>query len=87
MILWDENKNLKLKLERNITFEQISEIILKEKFIDILEHKKKKNQKIFIIELNEYIYAVPFVIDDKENIVLKTAYPSRKWNKIYRGQS
>ena len=85
MIFWDENKNKKLKLERNITFEQISEIIIKDKFIDILEHKKRKNQKIFIIELKEYIYAVPFVIDNQENIILKTAYPSRKLNKIYRG--
>jgi hypothetical protein len=26
---------------------------------------------------------VPFVIDDDENIVLKTVFPSRKFHKLY----
>jgi len=86
MIIWDENKNIKLKLERNISFEQISEIILEEKYIDILEHPKRRNQSIFVLEIHKYIYAVPFIIDNKENIILKTAFPSRKLNKKYRGQ-
>ena len=86
MIIWDENKNIKLKLERNISFEQISEIILEEKYIDILEHPKRKDQNIFVLEFNEYIYAVPFIIDKNENIVLKTIFPSRKLYKKYRGK-
>ena len=86
MIIWDEDKNNKLKIERNISFEQISEIILKEKYIDILEHPKRDNQLLFVIELYDYIYAVPFLFDEEDNIILKTAFPSRKLNKIYRGQ-
>ena len=86
MIIWDQNKSIKLKLERNITFEQIAEMILEEEYIDILEHTKRKNQKIFIIEINNYIHAVPFIIDEEDNIVLKTAYPSRKLQKKYRGK-
>ena len=86
MIIWDQNKSVKLKLERNITFEQIAEMILEEEYIDILEHTKRKNQKIFIIEINNYIHAVPFIIDEEDNIVLKTAYPSRKLQKKYRGK-
>jgi len=35
--------------------------------------------------LNDCIHIVPFVIDNEENIVLKTVFPSRKFNKIYRG--
>ena len=86
MILWDEDKNNKLRVERNVSFEQISEIILEGKYIDILEHAKRDNQFLFIIELNDYIYAVPFLFDEEDNIILKTAFPSRKLNKIYRGQ-
>jgi len=35
MIIWDEDKNTKLKLERNVSFEQISRIILEKDFIDM----------------------------------------------------
>lgn len=84
MIIWDENKNIKLKLERNISFEAISEIILDKKYLDILEHPSRGNQLFFIIELNDYIYSVPFIIDNKSNIILKTAYPSRKLQKKYK---
>ena len=83
MIFWDFEKNNKLIAERNISFDEISEIILKEEYLDILEHSKRKDQFIFIICIKNYIYAVPFIIDDNENIILKTAYPSRKFNKIY----
>jgi uncharacterized DUF497 family protein len=83
MIYWDEDKNTKLITERGISFDEILEIILREEYLDILENTNKENQMIFIIRLKSYVYVVPFIIDDDENIVLKTAYPSRKFNKIY----
>ena len=86
MIIWDENKNTRLKLERNISFEQISDLILAGKYIEILEHPKRENQLIFVIVINDYIYAVPFLVDEDDNLVLKTAFPSRKLTKKYRGQ-
>lgn len=55
------------------------------KYLDILEHPTNQSQKIFIVEINHYIYAVPFVVDKDYNIVLKTAYPTRKLYKKYRG--
>jgi len=86
MIIWDEQKNIKLKLERNVSFEQIADIILDKTFIDILEHPKRDNQRIYVMEINDYIHVIPFVIDEDENIILKTAYPSRKLHKKYRGK-
>jgi len=83
MIYWDEDKNNKLITKRNISFNEISEILLREEYLDILENPNRKDQLIFIICLQDYIYAVPFIIDENENIILKTAYPSRKFNKIY----
>jgi uncharacterized DUF497 family protein len=85
MIFWDEEKNIKLKLERNISFETVSEIILNKKYIDILENPARPEQNIFVVEINDYIHAVPFIIDKNSNIILKTAYPSRKLNRKYRG--
>ena len=83
MIYWDDEKNNKLITERNVSFDEISEIILREEYLDILENPSRKDQLVFIICLQDYIYAVPFIIDENENIILKTAYPSRKFNKIY----
>ena len=87
MIIWDENKDLKLKIGRNISFQEVSELILTNQYLDILEHPTKPEQKIFIIEIDNYVYAVPFIIDENSNIVLKTVYPSRKLHKKYRGDT
>lgn len=87
MIIWDENKDLKLKIERNISFQEVSELILTNQYLDILEHPTKPEQKIFVIEMDNYTYAVPFIIDENSNIVLKTVYPSRKLHKKYRGDT
>ena len=85
MIIWDDEKDLKLQIERNISFSQLSEIILRKEYLDILENPSRPNQQIFVVKLNNYIHSVPFIIDGESNIVLKTAYPSRKLNKQYTG--
>lgn len=83
MIIWDDNKNQKLKSERKISFEEIAEIILRKDYLDILDNPTRPDQQIFAITLNDYIYSVPFMIDEQSNIILKTAYPSRKLNQQY----
>ena len=83
MIIWDDNKNQKLKIERKISFEEIAEIILRKDYLDILDNPTRPDQLIFVVILNDYIYAVPFIIDEKSDIILKTAYPSRKLNQKY----
>ncbi len=85
MIIWDDEKNQKLQIKRNVSFEEISEIILRKEYLDILENTSRPNQQIFVVKLNNYIYSVPFIIDGQSNIILKTAYPSRKLHKKYMG--
>jgi len=41
----------------------------------------------FIMDIKEYTWVVPFLIDDKERIVLKTAFPSRKFHNKYGGDN
>ncbi len=84
-IIWDEGKNKTLKLERNLSFEIFADLILDKKYLDILENPARKDQMIFIVEYKEYTYVVPFIIDDEDNIVLKTVFPSRKFHKIFGG--
>ncbi|MGE4510041.1 MAG: toxin [Sulfurimonadaceae bacterium] len=83
---WNEEKNTLLKLERGIGFEDIVTAILEGAVVDIIRHPNKEkypDQMIYIVEILDYIYMVPFVRNDKE-IFFKTIIPSRKMKKIYK---
>jgi len=54
--------------------------------LDVIPHlnlEKYPNQKLFIMNINNYTYYIPFVEDD-ETIFLKNIIPSRKYHKIYK---
>ena len=82
-IIWDDEKNKTLKKERKISFDEIAQLLLQRKYIDILRHPRRPEQRIFILPIRGYIHAVPFVMDAENNIILKTAFPSRKFHKKY----
>ena len=71
--------------QRGVSFREIADIILPGDYLDILEHPGRPNQFIFVIRLRDYIWVIPFTIEDEETIFLKTAFPSRKFNKRYGG--
>ena len=82
---WESQKNQKLKQERDIGFEEVLIAIDEGKILDIVEHPKKTkypNQRIFIVNINNYAYLVPFV-EDEEKVFLKTIIPSREATKRY----
>ncbi|PID59253.1 MAG: toxin [Ignavibacteriae bacterium] len=82
---WDEEKNNLLKETRKISFEEIVFLISNGKLLDVVEHPNKKkypNQKIFIVEIRDYAFIVPFV-EDEEKYFLKTIYPSREATRKY----
>jgi len=85
-IIWDIDKNRKLLLERKLSLETFASLILEKKYLTILKNTSRKDQKIFIIPYQNYTYVVPFIIDNNQNIVLKTVFPSRKYHKIYGGK-
>ena len=82
---WNNDKNEQLKKERNITFEEVVFIIQQGKILAIVEHpdqEKYTNQKMFILNINNYAYVVPFVESEQE-VFLKTIIHSRKATKKY----
>lgn len=82
---WDDAKNKKLKKFRNISFEEALFSISSDKLLDIIiqpNQTKYPNQKIFVVEISNYTYFVPF-IEDEEKYFLKTIYPSRAATKHY----
>lgn len=84
---WNIEKNEELKAERDVVFENVVLSIMHGALLDIVEHPNKKNypnQKIFIVNINNYAYLVPFVEEEK-TIFLKTIIPSRKMTKKYLG--
>ena len=85
-IIWDEEKNEKLKRERGISFEEIAILILEQKYIRVIKHQTRLRQRMFLIPIHGYVHAVPFVSDEEGNIVLKTVFPSRKFNRMYGGK-
>jgi uncharacterized DUF497 family protein len=86
-IIWDEKKNKKLIAERGLSFELVSELILEKEYVAVLENTAREGQYIFLIPIDEYIHVVPFVIDEDDNIILKTIYPSRKFHNLYGAKS
>ncbi len=68
-IVWNIDKNNILKKERNISFEKVAKKIKEGNIIDDIYHpnnKKYSNQRIFVIEIDEYIYLVPYVENESE---------------------
>lgn len=82
---WDKEKNVKLKVERDICFEDVVDAINEGRILDEFDHPNEKrhpNQKIVVVNIENYAYYVPYVEDD-EKIFLKTIYPSRKATRKY----
>lgn len=85
---WNPEKNLQLRAERGISFEEIVFHIENGDILDILEHPNKERyggQRIFVVAVEEYAHLVPFVEDERE-VFLKTIIPSRKATKNYLGK-
>ena len=79
---WNFKKNEILKVERGISFEEIVYLIESGQILGIEENLARPNQKMYILEIENYAIVVPFVENDNE-IFLRTAFPSRKYTKRY----
>lgn len=86
---FDPEKNLKLKEERDISFEEIVTAIEEGHLIEVIDHHsttKYKHQKIYVVEVESYIYLVPFVEQSAHRVFLKTIFPSSKFTRKYLHQ-
>ena len=79
---WDPEKNKKLIKERGVSFEICLVKIEGKDILDILNSTNHLNQKIFVLEINDYVYLVP-IVENEEEVFLKTIIPSRKFTKKY----
>jgi hypothetical protein len=81
-IVWNEDKDLLLLnnvLRGNVGFEECAQAIENGRVLDVLPNPSSKHptQKMYVLEINNYAYCVPFVETD-DQIFLKTVFPNRK---------
>jgi hypothetical protein len=79
---WNYEKNETLKHERGLCFEEIAFLIESNQILGIEDNPGRSNQKIYILEIDNYAVIVPFVETENE-VFLKTAFPSRKYSKKF----
>jgi len=84
---YDNKKNQKIKADkdrRGIDFEIVCQLIIDDSILDFQKSKTRENQYYFVVNFNNYAFVVPVVIDEeKDEIFLKTVFPSRKATKKY----
>ena len=83
---YDTEKDVKLRAERFISFDEIIVLIEDGHLLDVLEHPnhdRYSGQKIYVIDIDDYVWLVPHVQNANE-IFLKTAFPSRKHTRHYK---
>ena len=82
---YSPEKNAYLKKIRGISFEEVEIAINEGGILDIIEVQNTQahpNQRMYVININDYVYLVPFVRDG-DIAFLKTIFPSRKFTKLY----
>ena len=78
-IKWNLTKSARLKSIHGVSFEEL----LDGELLDIRENPARKDQMVLIFYYHRHVWAVPFVIEE-QGIFLKTLYPSRKYQKLYK---
>ena len=84
---WNEDKNQLLVEQRGISFEQVISAIERGGLVDVLEHPNQERyagQMMYVVDIEQYIYLVPFVTRLDGSRFLKTIIPSRKATRDYR---
>ncbi len=82
---WNSDKNLQIKAERGVSFEEVLVAMSQGALLDVVEHPNKDkypNQRMLIVRIRSYAFLVPFV-ETKEEIFLKTIIPSRSATRRY----
>ncbi len=86
-LTWNVKKAEKLRLDTSrdgITFDDCENALSEGKLLDDIPNPSLAygGQRMFIIDINNYAYVVPYV-ESKNEVFLKTVYPSRRYTKMY----
>lgn len=77
-VSWDKDKNERLRSTRGISFEELMQAELIGDYLN----DKRANQRMLFVLYRNYLWVVPYV-ESGGKVFLKTAFPSRKFMKLY----
>ena len=83
---WSLEKNRQLTEQRGVSFEGVLSAMEQNGLVDVLEHPNQDRyagQLIYVVEIDNYLYLVPFVTQPDGTRFLKTIIPSRKATREY----
>ena len=83
---WSVEKNQLLIQQRGISFEIVVSVMEQGRLVDVVEHPNQDRypgQLIYVVDIDETIYLVPFVIQNDGTRFLRTIIPSRKAMRDY----
>ena len=83
---WSTAKNRQLIEQRGMSFERVVSAVEQGGLLDVLQHPNQDRypgQSIYVVDIEEYIYLVPFVMEKDGTRFLKTIIPSRKGTRDY----
>lgn len=84
--VYSAEKNILLQATRSISFDDIVKAIGEGKQLADIKHPDRKrypHQRIMVVQINNYVWAVPYISQEKGVVFLKTTYPSRVLTKRY----
>lgn len=83
---WSTEKNQQLNEQRGVSFEIVVAAIEQGGLKDVLEHRNQDRypgQLIYVVDIDAYVYLVPYVMQADGTRFLKTIIPSRKATRDY----
>lgn len=83
---WNPEKNRRLIEQRGVSFEKVVAAIEQGGLVDVMEHPNQERypgQMIYVVDIDEYLHLVPFVLQYGGARFLKTIIPSQKAMRTY----
>ena len=84
---WSIEKSRQLIAGRAISFERVVSAIEQGGLVDVVSHPNQDRyagQLIYVVEIDDYMHLVPFVVQPDGTPFLKTIIPSRRATRDYR---
>ena len=84
-VRFDEEKALKVLQKHSVNMEDVRQEIIAKRFDvqEVANQEGHPGQKRFVVLVNGYAHCVPFVVEQDGTIFLKTAFPSRVYQRRY----
>jgi len=85
-IKWNAEKEKQLQEDETrsrVSFSDCVIAIEEGRVLNNLAHPTRENQRMLILNIEDYAYVVPYVLEEDGSWFLKTVFPSRKHTALY----